>query len=645
MQTTEVAPIGTRVRELTYVGGLDGLRALAVTAVVLYHFAPTVLPAGFLGVDVFFVVSGYLISRLLVGEIGRAARVSLRNFWSRRARRLLPAVGTMTVAVCIAAAISFDGVEIHDLRAQALGTLFYVANWVIIAGKGNYFASVGRPSPFLHMWTLAVEEQFYVVVPIIFFFARDAIVRRPARTAAVAFTGAVVSTIWMARLVSPGDDPTRAYLGTGSHSMGLLLGVALGVLASAAPSWEALRERLGSDRVSYVVANVAGMAAFVAIVLTMILASFTTYGLYRGGFLAFSAACGVLIVVVVLCPNAPLTKLLSASWLVEIGLRSYSLYLWHWPVRVFVTESSGLSGLPLFVVRLGLSVALAEVSYRCIEQPLRRGAIVSRTGSRAAITYYALCVLVTFILVAGVAAPGALPPKDLSAVPSNVKRAGDVRVDIFGDSTAFVFGYGGALHGAELHLTVGGNAELGCGLVRTTHISGRLRIPTPTRCADWEARWRGWLAREPHAVRVVMTGAWDIFDQKTDEGVVKFGTQAWTDLVTKSMRDGLRVLTSDGRPVYLFEVPCYGKGDPAIPMPERADPARIAAMNNIYAQMQREIPAVHVVHWRDLVCPDGHRRESLNGVRLWENDFDHLTYGGAVEVWKWFLPQLPPGSS
>ncbi|HEY5170798.1 MAG TPA: acyltransferase, partial [Acidimicrobiia bacterium] len=160
----------------SYVGALDGLRAIAVAAVVVYHFAPSVLPAGFLGVDVFFVVSGFLIARLVTREIERSGTVSLANFWARRARRLLPALATVTVVVLIAVAISFSNEELHDVRAQALGTLFYCANWVLIFGKSNYFANLGRPSPFLHMWTLAVEEQFYLVLPLVLFVARRAVV-------------------------------------------------------------------------------------------------------------------------------------------------------------------------------------------------------------------------------------------------------------------------------------------------------------------------------------------------------------------------------------------------------------------------------------------------------------------------------------
>jgi peptidoglycan/LPS O-acetylase OafA/YrhL len=193
MTLTETRAPATRAS--MYVGGLDGLRAIAVAAVIVFHFAPSVLPAGFLGVDVFFVVSGFLIARLVTREISGSGTVSLSGFWARRARRLLPALGTVVVVVLIGTSIWFSSIEVHDIRAQALGTLFYVANWVLIAGKNNYFSTVGRPSPFLHMWTLAVEEQFYLVLPLVFFAGRRAIVRHPRRTAAVALVGAVASTI------------------------------------------------------------------------------------------------------------------------------------------------------------------------------------------------------------------------------------------------------------------------------------------------------------------------------------------------------------------------------------------------------------------------------------------------------------------
>jgi peptidoglycan/LPS O-acetylase OafA/YrhL len=629
----------TAARDLPYVGALDGLRAIAVAAVVVFHFAPSVLPGGFLGVDVFFVVSGFLIARLVAAELARTGRVSLSGFWGRRARRLLPALVTTTIAVTVAAALGSSDAELRDIRPHALGTLFYGANWVMIAARDSYFATIGRPSPFLHMWTLAVEEQFYVVLPLAFVVARRTITRRPQVAAAVALAGAAASTIWMAALYAPDRDPTRAYLGSDSHAMGLLAGVALGVLAAPTAAWEERTRRLRSG-VPARVAGGAAMLALVGVVATMRLADDHSRGLYRGGFGAFALACVVLVGVVATVPGAALTRALGARPLVAVGLRSYSLYLWHWPVRVFVTPDGRFDGAWLFTVRLAVSVVLAELSFRLVERPFRTGVIARRTGSRGAVLYYAAFATAGIVLVSTVAAPKPLPERIIADTPAG-RDSASTRVDIFGDSTALVFGYSGARHGEELDLTVGGDARLGCGVVLEDHLSrGRVLELPRGECEGWEARWRQALRADPHAIVAVMTGAWEVLDQRTAAGDVRFGTTEWTELVTQSLRRALRILTADGRTVHLFEVPCYGEGDPRFPLPERGDPRRIAALNTIFARVAAEIPGVEIVPWRSLVCPGGRRAEHLDGVRLWEVDGVHLTAAGAVAVWRWWLARL-----
>jgi peptidoglycan/LPS O-acetylase OafA/YrhL len=635
-----------RAAEDAYVGGLDGLRAIAVAAVVVFHFAPSVLPAGFLGVDVFFVVSGFLIARLVTREIERTGSVSLGNFWARRARRLLPALATLTVVVLCAAAISFSNAELHDLRAQALGTLFYCANWVIIFAKGNYFGNLGRPSPFLHMWTLAVEEQFYLVLPLALFAARRVVVRHPFGTATVALVGAIASTVWMGVLVSPTGDPTRAYLGSDSHAMGLLVGVALGVLAGAGEPWEVFTRWARSNTTAARTAPLLAAASLVAILVTMRVTRDRTLALYRGGFLVFAVLCAVIIAVVVSVPTAPIARLLRAPWLVAIGLRSYSLYLWHWPVRVFVTPRPGFDGVFLFGVRVVISIVLAELSFRFVEQPFRVGKVARRSGSRGAIAYFAALTLVAAVLVTTVAAPKPLPPSNLTKLNtlSGNHDAKALRVDLFGDSTALVLGYGGALRARELGISVGGDAELGCGIVRSDHVSAGRVLANPKECDGWQARWRASMRNDPGARLALMAGAWEALDQQTAFGVIRFGTRAWTDLIALSLRTALQTLTADGRTVYLFEVPCYGAGNANDRMPERSDPRRIAALNEIFATVARSIPKVQIVDWRTLVCPGGHRVESVGGVHLWQPDDQHLTSAGAVVVWKWWLPRLRSSS-
>jgi peptidoglycan/LPS O-acetylase OafA/YrhL len=637
---TVAAPRAASVRDGSYIGGLDGLRALAVAAVIVYHFAPSVLPAGFLGVDVFFVVSGFLIARLLVTDTARSGRVSLTNFWGRRARRLLPALATMTVIVCVAAAIDFSAAELHNVRSHALGTLFYCANWVMIVGKGSYFATTGRPSPFLHMWSLAVEEQFYVVLPLAFLCVRRALVRRPIAVATVALLGAVASTLWMWALVSPGEDPSRAYLGSDSHAMGLLVGVALGVVAGAGRPWETFAARVRARPATLVPCSFGlAVVALAGIGLTMRFADDRTQRLYHGGFLVFSLACGVLIASVVLTPTTPVARLLQTRWLVAVGLRSYSLYLWHWPVRVFVTERPGLDGFGLFAVRLMVSVALAEVSFRFVERPLRTGLPARRFGSRAAVAYFAALAVASGALVATVAAPKPVPPPSLS-LALLYQDPNAQHVDIFGDSTALVWGLNGANHRRELGILVGGDARIGCAIVEAPQYNGDVLIPEPAECRDRDQTWRDWVRKDPKAVLALMTGAWDVLDHQAGTGRVNFGTRAWTDLVTNSFRTTLRMFTDAGHTVHLFEVPCYGAGEALDRIPERADPRRVAALNAIFEQLVREMPRVKIVRWRNLVCPGGHRIDEIDGVRMWEPDHTHLTEKGALVVWKWFLPQV-----
>jgi hypothetical protein len=365
--------------------------------------------------------------------------------------------------------------------------------------------------------------------------------------------------------------------------------------------------------------------------------------LYRGGFLAFALLCGAIVVVVAMLPGAQLAQMLRAPWLVAVGLRSYSLYLWHWPVRVFVSPRSGFDGAALFVVRLLVSVVLAEISYRVIERPFRVGAVARRSGSRGAIVYFGALVAVAAVLVATVAAPVALGPSSLAqASPQGSAPPGALRVDLFGDSTGLVFGLSGAKHSRALDLTVGGDARLGCGVVQDDHFSDGRLVPRPHECDGWQARWQARLKRDPHAVLAVMTGAWDILDQRTPVGLVRFGTTAWTNLVTDSLRAALTLLTATGRTVYLFEVPCYGAGDSNDPLPERSDPKRVDALNGIFREVAGEVPHVDIVHWRALVCPGGHRAQSIDGVDMWQPDNVHLSPAGGVLVWKWWLPQIRP---
>src|SRR5215217_1806010 len=216
---------------LSYSPGLDGLRAIAVMAVLLYHADLSWIPGGFLGVEVFFVISGYLITALLLAEWHQKGTINLKDFWLRRARRLLPALYVLLVVTLTFAVVFLPG-EVAGLRADVIAAVGYVTNWFLIFGQESYFESVGRPSVLQHLWSLAVEEQFYLIWPIVLAvglgFGATRLRRR--RVLTVALVGAAASAVAMAIMYTPGVDPSRIYFGTDTRATGLLCGAALAFL-------------------------------------------------------------------------------------------------------------------------------------------------------------------------------------------------------------------------------------------------------------------------------------------------------------------------------------------------------------------------------------------------------------------------------
>jgi peptidoglycan/LPS O-acetylase OafA/YrhL len=353
MSTTAAAP---RLRQMP---GLDGLRAVAVTAVIVYHLSPSALPGGYLGVDVFFVISGYLITALLLAEYRQSSAVSLRRFWGRRARRLLPALFVLLAGTTALAAV-FARDALGQLRVDVPASLFYVLNWRLVVQHQSYASSFGRPPLLLHLWSLSVEEQFYLFWPLALLFLRRRLTS--GRVALAALGGAALSALLMAVLFSHGD-PSAVYFGTETHAEGLLIGAAL---AAALPPWRMSpsideRARRLLDRV--------GLAALAGVVAGLALLGFDSAFTYRGGMLGVDAATAVAVAAVA-HPASGLGRHLARQPMRWLGLRSYSLYLWHWPLFVIFDRGPAV---PLLLFRLALTAAAAELSYRYVEQPWRTG--------------------------------------------------------------------------------------------------------------------------------------------------------------------------------------------------------------------------------------------------------------------------------
>jgi peptidoglycan/LPS O-acetylase OafA/YrhL len=382
----------TRAAARPWLRGLDGLRAVAVSAVVVFHFAPTVLPGGFLGVDLFFVISGYLITRLLLTEIDATGWLALRDFYVRRVRRLVPAVVALLLITATASALLWRD-ELPTTRGGVLASLGYLTNWWLIGAHESYFVTSGRPPMVQHLWSLAIEEQYYLVWPVVLAVVSGAYltwrrrdVRRDAvlagarlyRVAGVALVLAAGSTLAMALIaidedVPYGADSGRVYFGTDTHAMGLLLGAAVGALATRG-TLPLARRRLRLR--GAFLTDLAATIALVLLVQIMVGVDEFTPGLYRGGFLAASVLC-VVVVAAVPRPMSALGWLLERAPLRWLGRRSYSIYLWHWPVAVVTRPDVdlALAGWQVFLLRTAITLGLAEASFRVIEQPFRVGGL------------------------------------------------------------------------------------------------------------------------------------------------------------------------------------------------------------------------------------------------------------------------------
>ncbi len=392
---------------LTHLRSLDGLRGVAVLAVILYHFSPGNAPGGFLGVDVFFVLSGFLITSLLVNEWESNQRISLRHFWVRRARRLLPALIVVLAAVGVYALVFATEANAHRMAEDGLAALGYVANWHFIASGQAYVEQFVQqvPSPLRHTWSLAIEEQFYLAWPLV--VAGIAVLvarttrreRRPGRgrkqlrhaIAATCVALGIASLALMVGLFNP-LEPNRVYYGTDTRAFLLLLGAAIGALTAGG-----LQIARAAPRSVMVV---GGCIASVALTVAMATVETTDTWLYKGGYGVIAILIAAVLVAAAQPGLNPLRRVLESRALVGLGLISYGVYLWHWPITVWLTEArAGFGGTLLFALRAVLTLATSLASYWLIEQPIRQGRLPSLgIVSRRVVVVTALAAVAALLL-------------------------------------------------------------------------------------------------------------------------------------------------------------------------------------------------------------------------------------------------------
>ena len=624
---------------------LDGLRAVAVGAVIAFHFGATQMQGGFLGVDLFFVLSGYLITSLLVVEWGRTGTIAFLAFWVRRARRLLPALVLVVVAIAVWAALASPTDRLGTIRTDGIWTLFYGANWRFIISGQSYFDLFSEASPFRHMWSLAIEEQFYLVWPLVAFVTLRAARGRTWLLATVCGVG-LLASLGAMLLLYDSADPSRAYYGTDSRAHGLLIGALLALLLA----------RHRGRRQSSVGLQVLGAVGAVAVVGMFVASADTDSWLYPGGFLAFEIAVAVVLAAVTVPSASPLSAVLSLRPVRWVGAISYGLYLWHWPVTIAISEGrTRLGGWELAGIRLAATFALATASYYVLELPVRQRRWPR--GRAAWIAVPAGLAVGAVVLVLGTS--GATPPPDyLVATPDRVKETTAPVVttttvanapppivaptpnpmvfigDSVADTLAPALAAEAGAHGIRLTAAV----RPGCGVLTGDPVGpDGARVPWGPGCSNDSPRYQDEVIRERAPQVVVMLSSWETADREVDGALVLLDTPEG-EAVWRRLLDETRArLTVGGARLALTLLPPpaeFSDRGPANPDTTR----RVLRLNEIYRRYARDHPeSVVTVDLGRIVCPGGPPcPEEVDGIRLRPRDGGHFEAEGA----NWVAPRF-----
>jgi peptidoglycan/LPS O-acetylase OafA/YrhL len=638
----------------SYQPALDGLRALAVVAVFAYHLDASWIPGGFLGVDTFFVLSGFLITSLLLAEWGRSGKISLSDFWARRARRLLPALLLVLVAVAAYAEWSARSDTLDALRGDMLSTLFYGANWRFIASGQSYFDLFTEASPLRHAWSLAIEEQFYLVWPFVTLVCLRLARGRHWLLGAVCVVGTVASAFTMAQLYDP-VDPSRAYYGTDTRAQLLLVGA---LLAIALARWSPERRRG-----ALITTHGVGLLGAAFVVWSFAQVHDTDAWMYRGGYLVFAVAVAALIVSVVQSTSTPLRAVLSLAPVVWLGRISYGVYLWHWPVIVIASpDRTGLSGASLTLVRVGVTLAAATLSFYLVELPVRerrllRGRRLAPALSPAAFVVTAVVVVLATrggtpiptyyrnepVTVVGSAQADREPAPAAEAAAPAAAAEQPPRVLLVGDSiaTSILPGLNEVATAAGIELSAA--AYPGCGVIRgIPTLADASPIPGHGPQCDTEVpQLHTNMVNLVDPDLVIWFSGWEVTDRLVDGNHLQLGTPEGNAGYAALIAESATRLQAGGARL-LFVLPAQsteGGWLPHYAYSERVP--RLAALSQLLREESvRRAGSSGVVDLAPVVCPGGLPcPDEVDGVVL-RPDGTHFEKDGAVYVSQRLIPML-----
>lgn len=670
MQDDESAVSHTR---LAYLPALDGMRACAVLAVMMFHGGIPHMEGGFMGVDAFFVLSGFLITSLLLGEWRQALTIKLGAFWARRARRLLPALLLMLLFVAFFASVIVPKGTYGALRLDALATLLYVSNWHFILVNSNYFNETSASSPLLHTWSLAVEEQFYVIWPLVVLAVMH-FTRSLRALFALCIAAAIASALWMHHVYDGGLNTNRAYLGTDTRSQCLFIGCALAVglvlltqrrhETGRLAKGELWRPERSAGRVFCGALGVVGAAGAVTL---WVLTTSTSAFPYSGGFFLIGLSVASVILAAVAAPRSIVPRLLSWSPIRYVGRISYGLYIWHWPIFIWLDAArTGLYGYELFGVRVAVTFAVSVVSFHLVERPIRMGTFVSQWRA-----WLVVPAGVGAVLVAVIAATTGTTAVASTALPPSIGTSGSststtlapgaaqpVRVLLFGDSVALTLGMGLGLpqEQQKYGYVLSDHGILGCGVVfgPEVELMGSL-FDTPQACGGsgvepggpaanepWPNQWLSAIGQIKPNVVVLLAGRWEVVDREYLGNWTNILNPTYAAYVKSQLNAASQLVAASGAHMVFLTAPCTDEGEQpdGAPWPED-NPARLAVYNKLVREVAAEHPKTDsAVDLFGAACPKGKFAGSIHGVAIRETDGVHFTIAGGEYVAPAIMPAI-----